>query len=241
MRNFSLTLMIIFIHITSHAQQGERTIYGYVKDSLTGEPLIGVAITADSNNVATTNTYGFYSFNSSAKSIGVNFRYLGYLTQNKTIKLNADISLDILLSSSAIEIEEVIIRPELPKFSEMQSYGSITVNSKQLKYVPSFLGEQDIFKYFQLQPGIVSGKEGSSGMNIRGGSSDQTLILMDDIPIYNHSHAFGFVSIFNGEFIKSAELHKGYIPSNYGGRLSGVATMNMREGNRNVNNCHCYA
>lgn len=85
----------------------------------------------------------------------------------------------------------------------------------------------------QLQPGVSSGKEGSSELNIRGGSSDQTLILMDDIPIYNHAHAFGFVSVFIGDYIKSAELYKGYAPANYGGRLSGVATMNINEGNRN--------
>lgn len=98
--------------------------------------------------------------------------------------------------------------------------------------MPSFMGEQDVFRFMQLMPGVSSGKEGSSELNIRGGSSDQTQILLDDVPIYNQSHAFGLVSIFSGEAIKSAELFKGYSSPAYGGRLSGVASLYMRDGNK---------
>lgn len=233
MKNYILALLIILsTHTISHAQQNEYTIHGYVKDSLTEEPMIGVTIMTSDKKVAFTNSYGFYSISSSKKSINLSFSHIGYVEQYKDIVLQSDISLDILLVKSVIKVDDILVVSKLPTLARTKSNGSITINSEQLKYIPSFLGEQDIFKYFQLLPGVVPGKEGSSGMNIRGGSSDQTLIMMDDIPIYNHSHAFGFVSIFSGEFIKSAELFKGYVPPDYGGRLSGVATMNMREGNR---------
>ena len=233
MKNISLIILLACGSIFAQAQQREYTISGYVKDSRTAEPLIGVAVTTDDNRGTNTNTYGFYSFNTQDKDAEITFSYLGYDSQTKGLELTSDMVIDIEMLSSTIEIGDVVIESELQKLAQVKTYGSVTLNAEQLKYIPAFMGEQDIFKFFQLQPGVSPGKEGSSGLNLRGGSSDQTLILMDDIPIYNHSHAFGFVSIFSGEFIKSAELFKGYVPANYGGRLSGVATMNMREGNRN--------
>ena len=119
--------------------------------------------------------------------------------------------------------------------SRVLAVGKISLNTTQLKMRPALMGEQDVFKYFQMLPGINAGKEGTSGLNIRGGSHDQTLILLDDVPIYNSAHAFGFVSVFNGSYIKTADLYKGYVPEQYGSRLSGVADMQMSEGNRKEN------
>ncbi|MEG0500376.1 MAG: TonB-dependent receptor plug domain-containing protein, partial [Rikenellaceae bacterium] len=126
---------------------------------------------------------------------------------------------------------DVVVQGE-NKISTIQDLGSFSMNISQLKLMPSFMGEQDVFRFMQLMVGVSSGKEGSSELNIRGGSADQTQILLDDVPIYNQSHAFGLVSIFSGEAIKSAELFKGYSSPMYGGRLSGVASLYMRDGNK---------
>ena len=232
-KRLSLLIVILLTSNSIHAQTA-FTISGYVKDSLSAEPLIGVTI-ADSRMRGTiTNEFGFFSLTLNSSDVELSFKYLGYKTKDFKSIINSDMDLDIMLIPSTVELDEVTVEAydNSRKLITTRALGVVSVNSQQLKYVPSFMGEKDIFKYFQLLPGVQSGKEGSSGLNMRGGSTDQTLILMDDVPIYNSTHAFGFVSIFSGDYIKSAELYKGYVPSQYGGRLSGVATMNIREGNR---------
>ncbi len=230
MRPLLLLLVTAISALTAHAQQ--YTISGYVRDSLSGEPLIGVTVAQSPTSGTATNTYGFYSLTLKSPSTNLTFRYIGYKELKKKVIITQDTSLDIFMEQQHVNFNSVKIVANTTKHASVRNLGSVKINSEQLKYVPLFLGEKDIFKYFQLQPGVSAGKEGSTGMSLRGGSTDQTLILMDDIPIYNHSHAFGFVSIFSGDYIKSAELYKGYVPPTYGGRLSGVATMNIREGNR---------
>lgn len=213
-------------------QHKKIVISGYVKNAISKEPLVGVTIIDKELKGTTTNSYGFYSLTSHTGEIDLTFSYIGYNPTNKKFVADSDTEMDVMLNVDALKSPEVVVVAKKHKFSDNKTLGRISLNSDQLKYIPTFLGERDIFKYFQLQPGVSAGKEGSSDMNLRGGSSDQTLILLDDIPIYNHSHAFGFASIFSGDYIKSAELYKGYAPSSYGGRLSGVATMSINEGNR---------
>lgn len=118
-------------------------------------------------------------------------------------------------------IDSVVVTARRPLMVYKQT-GNIAVDIEQLKYAPLFAGEKDIFKFLQLLPGVSAGKDGMSGLLVRGGSNDQTLILYDDVPIYNQAHAYGILSIFSGETVQSAEMSKGYISPAYGSRLSAL-------------------
>ena len=109
---------------------------------------------------------------------------------------------------------------------------TVTLQPAQIKNVPSLLGEKDVLKVLQLMPGVQKGSEGSSGLYVRGGGPDQNLIILDDAVVYNASHLFGFFSVFNGDALKSVELTKGGFPARFGGRLSSVLEMHMKEGNK---------
>lgn len=226
---FTLTL---FCNINVLEAQDRYVVTAYVKDSLTQEPLVGVLISYGDNEYTETNAYGFFSIYLDSANEELTLNCFGYYQKKYIVVPDKQSKIDIYMTPLSIEIDDVVIKDMGHKFGEIQKLGGIALDAKQLNYIPSFLGEKDIFKYFQLFAGVNSGKEGSSDINIRGGSSDQTLILIDDIPIYSVAHAFDFVSVFNGNTIKSAELYKGYIPIEYGNRLSGVVTMNIREGNR---------
>ena len=128
-------------------------------------------------------------------------------------------------------IDSVVVTARRPLMVYKQT-GNIAVDIEQLKYAPLFAGEKDIFKFLQLLPGVSAGKDGMSGLLVRGGSNDQTLILYDDVPIYNQAHAYGILSIFSGETVQSAEMSKGYISPAYGSRLSALAQIRTREGDR---------
>lgn len=128
-------------------------------------------------------------------------------------------------------IDSVVVTARKPLMIYKQT-GNIAVNIEQLKYAPLFAGEKDIFKFLQLLPGISAGKDGMSGLLVRGGSNDQTLILYDDVPIYNQAHAYGILSIFSGETVQSAEVSKGYISPAYGSRLSALTQIRTRDGDR---------
>ncbi len=126
-------------------------------------------------------------------------------------------------------IDSVVVTARKPLMIYKQT-GNIAVNIEQLKYAPLFAGEKDIFKFLQLLPGVSAGKDGMSGLLVRGGSNDQTLILYDDVPIYNQAHAYGILSIFSGETVQSAEVSKGYISPAYGSRLSALTQIRTRDG-----------
>ena len=128
-------------------------------------------------------------------------------------------------------IDSVVVTARRPLMVYKQT-GNIAVDIEQLKYAPLFAGEKDIFKFLQLLPGVSAGKDGMSGLLVRGGSNDQTLILYDDVPIYNQAHAYGILSIFSGETVQSAEVSKGYISPAYGSRLSALTQIRTREGDR---------
>ena len=128
-------------------------------------------------------------------------------------------------------IDSVVVTARKPLMIYKQT-GNIAVNIEQLKYAPLFAGEKDIFKFLQLLPGVSAGKDGMSGLLVRGGSNDQPLILYDDVPIYNQAHAYGILSIFSGETVQSAEVSKGYISPAYGSRLSALTQIRTRDGDR---------
>ena len=213
-------------------------IGGMIRDAASGETLIGTTIIEQGTQNGTySNGQGFFGLKIKEGIRTITCYNVGY--ENKIIKIDikSDTLIQINMTSSSMKVGDVVVtidesEPKNMYIGGVNKNGGISMNFEQLKFMPSLLGEQDIFKYLQLNAGVSSGKEGMSGLNIRGGSSDQTQILLDDVPIYNQSHAFGLISIFSGEAIKSAELYKGYSSPMYGGRLSGVASMRMRDGNR---------
>lgn len=216
--------------INSLAQK--HTISGYVSDKKTQEKLIGANIfDSKSKSGTSTNTYGFFSLTLPDDSVKLFISYIGYAVQNKSFLLNANQNLNIdLVPDNQLQAVEIVAE-QGEKIEESTRMGTINIPIEQLKKVPALFGEVDVLKVLQLLPGVKSGGEGSTGIYVRGGGPDQNLILLDGAPIYNASHLFGFFSTFNADAIKTVELTKGGFPARYGGRLSSVIDINMKEGN----------
>ncbi len=208
----------------------QHTISGYIKDKGSGESLIAANVFNRSDLKGTTsNTYGFYSLTLPQDSITLIFSYVGYTSVEYKFYLDKNIELNIELASS-IELDEIVITAE-EEIQQQTQMSAVTVQIKQIQALPSLMGEVDVLKVLQLLPGVQSGTEGSSGLYVRGGGPDQNLILLDGVPIYNSSHLFGFFSVFNADAINNVDLIKGGFPARYGGRLSSVIDISMKEGN----------
>ncbi len=221
-------LIASVISIPLLAQQ--HTISGYIKDKASGESLIAANVFNKLNlKGTTTNTYGFYSLTLPQDSVTLIVSYVGYMPVESTFYLDKDIELNIELASS-IELDEIVITAE-EEIQQQTQMSAVTVQVKQIQALPSLMGEVDVLKVLQLLPGVQSGTEGSSGLYVRGGGPDQNLILLDGVPIYNSSHLFGFFSVFNADAINNVDLIKGGFPARYGGRLSSVIDISMKEGN----------
>ncbi|MEO0330884.1 MAG: TonB-dependent receptor plug domain-containing protein, partial [Bacteroidota bacterium] len=164
-------------------------------------------------------------------SVNLVYSYVGYQPQAARLLLTQDTVINIELSESARLDEIVISAAEADKIQEVTQMSSISVPVEQIKSLPAFLGEVDVLKTLQLLPGVQSGNEGTSGIYVRGGGPDQNLILLDGVPVYNASHLFGFFSVFNADAINNVQLIKGGFPARYGGRLSSVIDISMKEGN----------
>lgn len=211
---------------------------GVVRDAESGETLAGATIINQSAQTFDyTNGQGLFSLNTKASLLNITCHYIGYETATIKINVNQDTLIRIDMIPSKLILDEIVVsyngsEPQNMRVGKVNETGAVSININELKYAPSFSGGQDIFKYLQMIPGVSAGNDGSSNLYIRGGMADQTQILLDDVPIYNQSHAFGYVSIFSAEAVKSAVLHKGYTSPYYGGRLSGVVDMRMRDGNR---------
>ena len=221
---------------TAHAQQNNRfTISGYVRDGATGESLPGVAVVHPaSSQGTTTNTFGFYSLTlaTSPDSVRLLVSALGYEKLRLARKAERSFTYDFRLKTSTAELAGVeVVGSKEEKIAESTRMGTINIPVNQIKLLPALFGETDVLKVLQLLPGVQAGGEGSSGLYVRGGSPDQNLLLLDGTPIYNASHLFGFFSIFNADAIKNVELIKGGFPARYGGRLSSVVDITMKEGN----------
>jgi len=210
-----------------------NTISGYIKDASTGESLIGATISVKTMNTGTaTNQYGFYSFSLKPANYILEFRYLGYQTIEKTIDLNKNLTINIELVPEESKIEEVVVSAERPEANVKKAEMSISkLEMKTIKQVPALMGEVDVLKVIQMLPGVQSTSEGTSGFSVRGGGIDQNLILLDEATVYNASHLMGFFSVFNNDAVRDVKLYKGDIPANYGGRLSSVLDVRMKEGN----------
>jgi len=211
----------------------KHTFSGYVIDAESTESLIGATVFATEEGAGTvTNEYGFFSITLPAGTHKVDVSYIGYNSTSQSIELSEDISTEIQLSNGAI-IEEVVITAtnSIVPVHQRTQMSQFTLPIEKLKSIPVILGEEDIMKSMQLLPGVKSGSEGTSGIFVRGGSEDQNLILLDGVPIYNPAHVLGIFSVFNADAIKSVTLTKGGHPARYGGRLSSVVDVRMKEGN----------
>ena len=208
-------------------------VNGYVKDAGTGEKIIGATITSsDNRSYAITNSYGYYiiSLTFANDSIKLKASFVGYSPSEIKI-LAKDSNIDFALESKNI-LKEVVVTAQKEQIYENQREMSIvTVPISKVKALPSLGGESDVLKSLQLMPGIQSGNEASSGLYVRGGSPDQNLMVIDDVPVYYVNHLGGFVSTFNSDAINSMKLVKGGFPAHYGSRLSSVVDIKMKEGN----------
>jgi len=215
--------------------QNKFTISGYAKDSLSGETLIGatVSIQGRSGGVSS-NQYGFFSITLPAGQYTLSTSFVGYESKQETFDLSKNINLNFLLRPKISTNEEVVVyskrRDANVKNAQMSK---IDLPMSQVKSLPVLFGEVDIMKTLQLLPGVSNAGEGNTGLYVRGGGPDQNLILLDDAIVYNTGHLFGFFSIFNGDAIKNTSLIKGGMPAQYGGRLSSVLDISMKEGNMN--------
>ncbi len=231
MRFFLLSLFL-FPGFISIAQE-KFTLNGYVKDSASGESIIGATIAINGKSVAS-NLYGFYSITLDEGEYDVLVSHVSYLAQSFHISLQKNIEFDIRLVSKAAAMNEVVIysrrRDANVRNAQM---GKIDLSVNQIRNIPAFMGEVDILKAIQLLPGVRNAGEGNAGFYVRGGGPDQNLILLDDAVVYNTGHLFGFFSIFNSDAIKNVSLIKGGMPAQYGGRLSSVLDVSMKEGNSN--------
>jgi len=214
------------------AQQKRYTVSGYVRDSLSTEALIGANVYNRSNNQGTTaNQYGFYSLTLQAGEVEVFCSYVGYKTEVNRFVLRSDTVIDIRLNSASYLQEVEITANQSGRIHETTQMSAVNIPVAQIKALPALLGEVDVIKTLQLLPGVQSGGEGTSGLYVRGGGPDQNLILLDGVPLYNVSHLFGFLSVFNADAINNVELFKGGFPARYGGRASSVVDISMKEGN----------
>ena len=213
--------------------QNSFTLNGYVNDSETGEVLIGATVYVNELKSGTvTNAYGFYSLTLSEGEYKIDFRYIGYESLSTTVSLDANKKLNIELKSLDIQLQDVVVSD----VAEDYNVSSIEMSTSKLDIskvaeIPTFLGENDIIKAIQLLPGVSSVGEGASGFNVRGGSVGQNLVLLDEAPVYNSSHLLGFLSVFNPDAVKDLKLYKGGIPSRYGGRISSILDIRMKDGN----------
>lgn len=212
--------------------QNINTISGYIEDTETGERLIGVNVyVPGSNHGTSTNAYGFYSLALPSGEYTVTASFIGYDTDKFSANLsNGSVAHNFLLKPSSAQLDEVeVTATEIPL--EQAEMSTISLSIPEIQKMPAFMGEVDIIRAIQLLPGVQSGTEGTTGFYVRGGSPDQNLILLDGVPVYNASHLFGFFSVFNSDAIKNVTLTKGGFPARYGGRLSSVLDINMKEGN----------
>ncbi|HAP60666.1 MAG TPA: hypothetical protein DCR93_14615, partial [Cytophagales bacterium] len=214
--------------------QSSLTVSGYVTDQSTGEALIGVTVYDTTSRQGTvTNGYGFYSLTlTTAVSRGLRFSYVGYRTGWLAVGASEDQELDIGLVPQTQTLQQVVVEASLEEVVEIRTFDRQNLTMEQVRKLPLFLAEPDVIKAVQLQPGIKTLGDGSSGMFVRGGSNDQNLILIDEAPIYNPSHMFGLVSVFNPLAVNSVQLYKSNMPARYGGRVAAVLDTKMKEGNR---------
>lgn len=233
MKHTILLILLTGIAVHVSAQQ-RKVISGFIKEKKGKELLIGASVAIPKYKTGTvTNQYGFFSLSLPVDTFELVVSYVGYAPKAFRIDLKEDIELNVELEE-AQALKEVVVTADkkTAMLSEATRMSVIEIPVQQIKDIPALFGEKDVLKVIQLLPGVQKPSEGSSGIYVRGGGPDQNLIILDDATVYNAFHLFGFFSLFNGDALKSVELTKGGFPARYGGRLSSVIDMSMKEGNK---------
>ena len=227
-----LTVVLLMILSTAFAQE-KFTLSGTIADGSSNETLIGATVyIKELETGTTTNEYGFYSISLPAGTYTVSISYISFATSEETITLNGNVRRNFSLSEETNQLEEVVITKNVNRIDLKKPEMSVNkLTIQEIKKMPVVMGEVDILKSILQLPGVTNAGEGSSGFNVRGGSADQNLILLDEATIFNSSHLFGFFSVFNSDAIKDMKLYKGGIPARFGGRLSSVLDIYQKEGN----------
>ena len=234
MRNhyFHRWLMVIGIVLAClPAFAQKRTISGYVMDAASKETLIGATVfDKNSGKGCATNSYGFYTLTLNPGEVDLQVSYVGYAQQNQTFDLKENLNLNFMLTTN-IQLDEVVVEATRATVSARSPQMSVVeLPVQQIKSIPTLFGEADVLKAIQLLPGVQNGSEGSAGMYVRGGGPDENLLLLDGVPVYNVNHMMGFFSVFNPDALKNVTLYKGSFPAHFGGRLSSVVDIRMKEG-----------
>ena len=236
MRKYILFILCIAFGTLAFSQDTKIfTLSGTVKDAATGETLIGASVSLTSTKTRTnlTNAYGFFSVNATEGIYKMSVSFLGYITDTSTISISKNERIIVNLQNKKAQLETVIISSKKKNENIAKPImGVDKLNMTEINKIPVLFGEKDILKTIQLMPGYKSAGEGNSGFNVRGGGTDQNLILLDEAPVYNASHLLGFFSTFNSDAIKDVSVYKGGMPAQYGGRLSSVVDIKMKDGNQ---------
>ena len=231
-------LVFLLVCCCTAAQSQEKfTISGYVRDSLSLETLISASISIQSTTASNlqktiaTNAYGFFSITLPAGNYAIATSFTGYHPLFTSLDLVKDTAVSFSLTQRSVLQEVIVTSRRRDQNVNNAQMGRIDLSNAQIKSVPVLLGEVDLLKTLQLLPGVRNAGEGNTGMYVRGGGPDQNLIMLDDAIVYNTGHLFGFFSIFNSDAIKNTTLIKGGMPAQYGGRLSSVLDVSMKDGN----------
>ena len=232
MRKILFSIFFVVLCFSVSAQK-KFTISGYVRDSLSRETLIGASLQIkETGKGVNSNQYGYFSLTLPEGEYNMIVSFVGFFPFEQKISLHADQELNLsLLSKSSLSQEIIISTKKRDANVKNAQMGQIDLSMSRMRSVPVIFGEIDPLKTLQLFPGVSNAGEGNSGLYVRGGGPDQNLILLDDAVVYNSGHLFGFFSVFNGDAIKNITLIKGGMPAQYGGRLSSVLDVSMKEGN----------
>ena len=224
---------ITLFETNKHPKKAKRiTVHGYITDAESGESLINANVFNPENYLGTiSNNYGFYSYSTNTGKLQLAITYMGYKTCAIDLELTSDTTINIALQPKSDELEEITVIGDQTNQIENPQMSMIDLPIQKLEKIPVILGEADVLKVIQLLPGVQAGVEGTSGIYVRGGGPDQNLFLLDGVPVYNPSHILGIFSTFNPEALKSVKLYKGAFPARFGGRLSSVVDISMKDGN----------
>jgi hypothetical protein len=228
-----IAIALFFAPAKAENPLNKFTVSGYIKDSESGEALIGAGLYVRELKTGTaTNSYGFYSISLEPGKYLFTYTFIGFGAIQKEVELKSSLTMNIDMVPDQKTLNDVVVTAERPDANVKQAEMSVVrLDMKTVEKIPALMGEVDVLKAIQMLPGVQSTSEGTSGFSVRGGGIDQNLILLDEATVYNASHLMGFFSVFNNDAVRDMKLYKGDMPAAYGGRLSSVLDVRMKDGN----------